>query len=327
MNRVFDLLIDRAMTFLDGLFLLRPPLFFPVWIATAAGLGVGHWVSEPELFWRIGWNGWIVLLFAGMTLLSGSAFVLAQVAQAGARSPERSLSVIDKGTLSPDRARRLAWIYLAVGLVLILPSGGISVLAALVLFLAWGGLDSAIPSIWRANPLVQTARHLLTAASLFYAGWGASGASLTASLALALPYILGFGAIGALVTLSSGAPSPSGSSRPGALRLMVTLLAATAAVVGALMQGYGNGDPVVSTAAALILPFFVVALIYRRDIDTARTVRYALLIVAIFVGARYPLLFIPLVLNFYLCRYYYQRRFGVVYPTFQGDQELLWGSA
>lgn len=325
MSHVFDPLIDRVMSILDRLFLLRPPLFFPVWIATAAGLGVGRWVAEPELFWRIGWNGWIVLLFVGMTLLSGAAFVLAQVARAGARSFERSLSVIDRGGIAPDRARRLAWIYLAVGLVLIFPSGALTVLAAMILFLAWGGLDSVMPSIWRSNPLVQTARHLVAAASLFYVGWGASGAPLTASPGLALPYILGFGAIGALVTLSSGAASPSTGSRPGALRLMVTLLVATAAVVGALLQGYANGDPVVSTATALALPFFVVALIYRRDIDTARTIRYALLIVAIFVGVRYPLLFIPLALNFYLCRYYYQRRFGVVYPTFQADQELLWG--
>lgn len=325
MNRVFDPLIDRLMPFLDRLFLLRPPLFFPVWIATAAGLGVGHWVSEPQLFWRIGWNVWILLLFVGMTLLSGAAFALAQVARAGARSAERSLSVIDKGSLSPDRARRLAWIYLAVGLVLILPSGGLAVLAALILFLVWGGLDSVMPSVWSDHPLVQTARHLLAGASLFYVGWGASGAPLTASPGLALPYILGFGGIAALVTLSSGAASPSKGSGPGALRLVVTLLVATASVVGALVQGYANGDPVVSTAAALTLPFFVVALIYHRDIDTARTIRYALLIAAIFVGVRYPLLFIPLVINFYLCRYYYQRRFGVVYPTFQIDQELVWG--
>ena len=324
MNPVFEPLIDRVMTILDRLFLLRPPLFFPVWIATAAGLGVGRWVSESELFWHVGWNIWILLLFVGMTLISGAALVLTQVAQAGTRSFERSLSVIDKGSISPDRARRLAWIYLAVGLVLVLPSGALTVVAALILFLAWGGLDSVMPPVLRAHPLAQTARHLLAAASLFYVGWGASGAALTPSPGLALPYILGFGGIGALMTLSSEAPSPSRGSRPGTLRLIVTILAATASVVVALVLGYANGDPIISTAAALALPFFVVALIYRRDVDTARTIRYALLIVAIFVGVRYPLLFIPLVINFYLCRTYYQRRFGVVYPTFQADQELLW---
>ncbi len=284
MNHVSNPLIDRVMTFLDRLFLLRPPLFFPVWLAVATGLGAGDWLSDPNLFWRIAWHWGTGLLFVGITFLSGAAVLLAQIARTGGTA-QGYLSVLDQSGTTPDRARRLAWIYLASGLVLILPSGLLALLAGFILFLVWGGLDSTLPALRRDGPGLQALRHVLAGASLFYVGWGGSGAPLAVSPELALPYILGFGGIGALATLYTGPGTSSGDVRPGAPRYLITLLAASTAVVVAAVTGYTNGDPVISTAAVVALPFFAVALIYRRSTDALRALRYSILIVAIFVVA------------------------------------------
>ena len=49
--------------------------------------------------------------------------------------------------------------------------------------------------------------------------------------------------------------------------------------------------------------------------------RVLVLIMTVFVGARYPLLYLPVLAAFYLSRYYYQRRYGHPYPTMEGN---LW---
>ena len=97
-------------------------------------------------------------------------------------------------------------------------------------------------------------------------------------------------------------------------------MGATALATGATVVGYLNRDPVISTAAMLILPFFVVALGYRRASDVTRTIRYAIIITAIFVGARYPAVLLVTTLNFYLCRFYFGRRYGLGYPAFAQEK-------
>jgi len=135
-----------------------------------------------------------------------------------------------------------------------------------------------------------------------------------------LPYILIFISIGALTTqYAKRAPQSSALAEMTLSR--ATLIITSLLTVSAGLLGIANYDPMITTSTALILPFHLVALIYLRPVDIFRTVRYALLIMVIFVGARYPLLYPPIVAAFYLSRYYHRRRYGQPYPTMEGT---LW---
>ncbi len=318
---VFDRLLDRFCPRLDWLFLLRPVIFIPVWTTAAAGLGLGHWLSRSDLFWHVTWNWGILLLFIGVTLIAGAAFIRVQLQAGGETEIKGYPLVLDEGNLSPAVARRLLWIGLGLGLVLLLPGGWLAVLAGAALFMVWGLLYGTTSFLWKGRPAVEAIIHALAGAALFYLGWAASGAPLEGSLNLAAPYILAFASVGALTAITPGPRHPADRPRPGAVTITIALSAAAAMAIMATVWGYRNGDPVISTTAVLTLPFYAVALIYRRELDVVRTSRYSILIFVIFVGARYPLLFIPVILDFYLSRYYYRRRFGFLHPAFHAEHE------
>jgi hypothetical protein len=47
-----------------------------------------------------------------------------------------------------------------------------------------------------------------------------------------------------------------------------------------------------------------------------RAIRYPIFILNFFVLSVYPWLFVPLVLTYYVSKYYYWHRFNLHYPTF-----------
>lgn len=329
LRRILDRLLDRFYPQLDWFFLLRPVVLIPVWTTTAAGLGVGHWLSQSSLFWRVAWNWGIFLLFIGVALITGAAFIRVQLQAGGETEIKGYHSVLEKGGLSPAKARRLSWIGLVLGLVLVMPGGWLAVLAGATLFLIWGLIYGTSYFLWKGRPAVETIIHALAGVALFCLGWAASGAPLEGSLNLAAPYVMAFASVGALTAITPGPRYPADMPRPGAdlqrapstKTITISLAIATVMVVVATVWGYRNGDPVISTTAVLTLPFYAVALFYRRELDVVRTSRYSVLIFVIFVGARYPLLFIPVILVFYLSRYYYRRRFGFVHPAFHAEHD------
>lgn len=321
LGRLLDRLLGRFYSRLDWLFLLRPVVLIPIWAATAAGLGVGHWLSRSSLFWHVAWDWRIFLLFIGVTLITGAAFIWIQLQVGGETEIKGYPSMLEEGGLSPAKARRLLWIALGLGLVLVLPGGWLAFLAGVALFLIWGLLYGSTHFLWKGRPAVETIIHALAGVALFYLGWAVSGAPLETSLNLAAPYVLAFTSVAALTAIMPGPRYPKDKARPGNTTISIALAAAALMAVAATVWGYRNGDPVISTTAVLTLPFYAVALFYRREIDVVRTSRYSVLIFVIFVGARYPLLFIPVIITFYLSRYYYRRRFGFVHPAFHVEHD------
>ncbi|MEE9465015.1 MAG: hypothetical protein V3W14_05515 [Candidatus Neomarinimicrobiota bacterium] len=313
LNRLLDPWLDR-------LFLLQPSLLIPVWTFMAAGLGMGAGSRTPDIFWRVSWNSTLALLFIGGSLISGAAFIF--VRQSPQRKAGSSGMPILTGTRTPDgrEARKMALILLAIGLVFVFPSGLWAVVAGGLLFCIWGLLYAYRPPFGGFGPLVDSLLHGGAAGCLFYLGWNTGSVDPTGSWIYMLPYILIFTAIGALTTIYPQlAPRSSSAAETGPSRAI--LIVTSLLTVAAGLLGIANSDPMITTSTALILPFHLVALIYLRPVDIFRTVRYSLLILVIFVGARYPLLYPPIIAAFYLSRYYYRRRYGQPYPTMEGT---LW---
>ena len=78
---------------------------------------------------------------------------------------------------------------------------------------------------------------------------------------------------------------------------------------------YFINDPVFSTAGAIIIPFYLVSLIFPRAEHILRSFKYPLFILAIFIGVRLPWLLFALFFNFTLIRLYNYFRFGIIEPT------------
>lgn len=321
LKSVINRLLDRLYPHLDWLFLLRPVIFIPTWTTTVAGLGVGRWLSRPDLFWCLTWNWRIFLLFIGLSLISGAAAIRIQLLTREKAGNGDHLSTLGTAKVSSDRAERLSWIILGLGLLMVLPAGWLPLAAGVSLFLVWGLLYGRELIAGWGRPAFDAFTHALACVALFYLGYAASGAPLKGSLNLAAPYIVAFTGIGALEAIIAIAHQSKGGIKPDKVSITIILAVTTILTVIATIWGYRNGDPVISTTAVLTLPFYAVALYYRRELDVVRTSRYAILIFVIFVGARHPWLFVPVIVDFYLARYYYRRRFGVLHPAFHVEHE------
>ena len=80
-------------------------------------------------------------------------------------------------------------------------------------------------------------------------------------------------------------------------------------------------DPIASTATLVSIPFFFMTVIRRMEKDVLRAIRYPIFILNFFALSVYPWLFLPLIITFYLSKYYYWHRFDLHYPTFLVDYD------
>ena len=88
----------------------------------------------------------------------------------------------------------------------------------------------------------------------------------------------------------------------------------------ASILGYINDDPMVSTAAAVFLPFPLVALFFPIAIRHLQRCRiYVVFIPTMFLSMRYPWLLGLLCPLFILSRHYYYFTTGKPNPTFKVD--------
>ena len=78
-------------------------------------------------------------------------------------------------------------------------------------------------------------------------------------------------------------------------------------------------DPLSSTSVAVSFTFFLYASLRGEKKDFIRAIRYTLANLNFFILTIYPLLFFPLILLFYISKYYYWHRFNIHYPTFLVD--------
>ncbi len=296
--------LSAAVSTLDGVFVVKPVLLLVIWTMTTAGLSAFHGATVPEFYWNTTMNWFSIALFSGVSVLAGSAAMVG----------------------NETDSDRPVLVLLLIGLTLALPavwmvtsSGG-----ERSSFFFVGGWISLFYVSWRMylghkgklKPDEWTkliAVSVLPAVSLFMIGWHLGGGAVLTGLRASTPYVCGFVAVTLFTPLSEKAETVNHRillEKTLPLSGISLLLLSIATVLG-----YFIGDPVVSTAGAIVIPFYVVALLFPRAEHIIRAFRYPLMILAIFVGVRYPWLLFAMFLNFTFVRWYNYFRFGKVTPT------------
>ncbi|MFC1480691.1 hypothetical protein ACFL6E_00385 [Candidatus Neomarinimicrobiota bacterium] len=308
-------MVDLVMSVGKTLLVFQPNLIALAWIFAAAGLSVSNWYGSNDFFWIKDWNLQTVLLFVGITLLMAGANLLAQFDQHSKEQTPSYPSNIELANTIRESIPRLAPALIIVGYLMIIPGGILSALAGflatLVLWLLYG--SNAI--LWRDNNVVQSTMQILVGMFFFAVGWGRGDAPILAIFTLSIPYTLILIVLSLTVVFALG-DTTQATKHVGQILVGVC----TVSLVGAMSLAYSLGDPLGSTAPALMLPFYIVALIRGGRIDILRSFRYSLLVMTIFTGARYPYLFLPIIIVFYLSRFYYSRTHGLAYPTLEGPE-------
>ncbi len=321
----------KIVPLFDRLFLLRPTLFFPVWVMLTVGMAAARMNIDRYQVWIVNYDFPTIFLFIGVTLISGSTFILNQIKDVKSDSLNKKLFLVGN-IISTEQARKLMIWFGTIGVVVLVIPGWSALLLGFLLYFFWGVLYNLEPFHFKKKPVLGMLTNSLAGLIIYCSGWvqvyhstgaGLAGAVSWKMLLVAVPYLLCFTATSMLTTI----PDLKGDVETGAKTFPVrfgqrtTILIGTLFVLAAFLLGYKLADPVSSTAALVSLPFYAVTLIRNQTKDVLRAIRYSILILAVFVMSIYPLLFPAVFVVFYLSKYYYWHRFDLHYPTFVVDND------
>ena len=80
-------------------------------------------------------------------------------------------------------------------------------------------------------------------------------------------------------------------------------------------------EPLSVVCSISSVPFFLFLIFRGKEKDIVRAVRYPILLVNFYIFMIFPLLLYPIVITFYLSKYYYWHRFSLHYPTLLVDND------
>ncbi len=317
----------KIVLHLDYLFLLRPTLFFSVWVMIVMGMATARIHSSLPAVGILQISYSTLFIFIGVSLVSASAFILNQIMDVDSDSVNKKLFLVGKH-ISPEKSKKVAHLSAVTGFVFTLLGNWVTSIAALLLYLFWGILYNQPPFQWKKKPIAGWMVNILSGLLLYFIGWMIISTSneysfpgLVELFMITLPYIFCFASVALLTTLPDveGDEFAGDKTFPLVFGKNTTLVIAFILPVGAFIIGLKNADPLASTASITAIPFFVFALFRRLDKDILRAIRYPIFILNFFALTVYPYLAIPLIITFYLSKYYYWHRFNLHYPTFLVD--------
>ncbi|MEL1228362.1 MAG: hypothetical protein VW833_00970 [Candidatus Neomarinimicrobiota bacterium] len=138
-----------------------------------------------------------------------------------------------------------------------------------------------------------------------------------ATLIHSVPYVLFF--LAGVLTWSINIDQENGEKfyKKDIYKLLIIVVALS---LLASFLGFSNDDPMISTVAAVYIPFPLVALVFPAAIrHLQRSRSYVVFIPAMFLSMRFPWFLFLIVPLFVLSRHYFYFTSGKIYPTFKVD--------
>ncbi|MCK9483681.1 MAG: UbiA family prenyltransferase [Candidatus Marinimicrobia bacterium] len=313
---------SRSVAWLDYLFIFRPTLFFAVWIITLAGYS-GYFIFEKEpAWWSFDFNWKLVLYFTIITLSTGATFILNQLQDIESDKVNKKLFLISEEYIKSGRALRIAIVTIIATLLLaLILNWRFFVILGICIFF-WGYVYNYKPFEWKDKPMLGVLINFISGLCLFLCGWIIAGDWKWMAILYAMPYLLAWTAVAILTTI----PDKMGDQKTGKNTISVhyenkvTIWLAFICLALSFALGMYFKDPVISLSCLLASPLFIIMLFKPIEAWVLRSIRYPIMFLALTLCVEFPLFFIVILINFYLCRFYYLSRFNLNYPTFQIEE-------
>ena len=315
---------NRIVPLFDVIFLLRPTIFFAVWIMVVVGIISAEQSKHIASLWHTDISWKIFFVFLGLTSVISSIFITKQIHDAKNANDIQELSLVGKH-ISSVQAESIARILLISGSFISIISSWITAIPVLCIYLICRSQYNQVSILsWLLNTCVGML--------LFIVGWmlGMENSQNNEIIPLSfntfshmLPYVLSFSAI-SLMTILYSLQSNVGSDTqtiPFGIGFSTSLIIAVFMVSIAFFISIRLIDPLASTATLVSLPFFLFSAFRRLNKDMLRAIRYPIFIINFFALSYYPWLVVPLLFTYYLSKYYYWHRFDLHYPTFLVDND------
>jgi 4-hydroxybenzoate polyprenyltransferase len=298
---------------LDGLFLLRPTLMFPLWTMVLAGHAL---VVEPE---QIGVLRWILISIA-LTSLFGLVYLLNQWRDRDGDRANGKLSLVADEMIS-RKAQNFIALLLGIAAPVAMIASGFGHLGfwLAITFVVAGLLYNFSPVALERSPVGGIISGFAGSWLLLKLGEAIAGGE--AGWLERIPYILAFTAGCILTSL----PDVKGDLATGKRTLAVVygeritvviagIMIAVAGVVGIIGREWSI---LPSVAVGMV---FLLRALYRRNWDFAVIGnKLAIFLLSLAICWQYPWFLTAIVTYLPVARWYHRRRLGLDYPSFRAS--------
>ena len=316
---------------LDIIFLLRPPFFFAVWVMVIVGMSSAQMYLADYPLWITEFSWMTFLAFLGLTFVCSSTFILNQISDEENNSGNKKLLLVGKH-ISSEKSQSIANILLMSGLIISLVVNWVTALLVGCIYIVWGIIYNQKPFNWKRKPMLGWLANSIVGGLLFTVGWflvmrkELNNGIINLDISFfeyMFPYLLCFSSVSLLTDIQymKGDAGSGDKTFPIVYGKISILLLSLIIICAAFVFALYHRDPLASTSVLVSIPFFVFAVIRRFEKDILRAIRYPIFILNFFTLSIYPWLFVPLLITYYLSKYYYWHRFDLHYPTLLVDHD------
>tara|TARA_B100001250_G_scaffold408665_1_gene431484 strand:- start:668 stop:1477 length:810 start_codon:yes stop_codon:yes gene_type:complete len=238
------------------------------------------------------------LFIKGLLMIISCIFIKNQIDESCGKSNSQFIFLGDSpvgNTINTNVAKIIHNITLGLGFLLVAITNWITILPITIVYFIW--TSSLFESI---DLLRKICLNAFIALLLLLSGYLYSSLSLLLFLSLSIQYILFFVSIVILISCSN--------------EKKVALIS-SGLMLAAFFISYFNNDPLATTAISISIPFHLFLASRGFERDLIRAIRYPIFLLNFFIFTIYPLSIIPMVIIFYISKYYYWHKFNIHFPA------------
>jgi len=303
----------------DYIFILRPTLFFPIWIMMLAGYSGFYTFNGEDKWFSILTDLKTVLNFLLITLVSGAVFILNQLQDIETDKDNKKLFLISDSHVQQKTAQTIAIAIISITLIFFLVEDIYLFFINSFYVLFCGYLYNYKPFCWKDLPFLGVFINIVGGLFLFLSGWIIGGHGQWKAFIYVIPYLCAWGTVMLLTTIPDVKGDKAHDKITFAVRYGIhkTIWTASIWVLIGLIVAVVNEDLLAIVSIVLSVPLFVIMVFKPTQVWIFACIRYPMLFIALLLCLKFPLFFIVLLVNYYFSKMYYVSRFGLDYPSFK----------
>ena len=318
----------KIVPLLDVIMITRLSYFFGVWAMVCIGMYIGDLINDSIDINSTTLSIPTSILFLGISFICASIFIVNQIYDLEVDKINNKAKIIDN-FISIDFSKKILFFLLPTGFLLIIFIDILVVLPMVLLYLICGMLFTNQNFNFKQNMFMNFLFYIILALLLILSGliYSRSDMTIISLFSLSLKFIFLFLLIYGAVVLAINILDQEGDQKSNRITIPQNIGIRFTSIIAFLMCllsffiGLYLEEPLSVVSSISSIPFFLYLIFRGKEKDVIRSIRYPILLINFYLFMIFPLLFYPIVITYYISKYYYWHRFSLHYPTLLVDND------
>jgi len=318
----------KIVPLLDVIMITRLSYFFGVWAMVCIGMYIGDLINDSIDINSTTLSIPTSILFLGISFICASIFIVNQIYDLEVDEINNKAKIIDN-FISIDFSKKILFFLLPTGFLLIIFIDILVVLPMVLLYLICGMLFTNQNFNFKQNMFMNFLFYIILAFLLILSGliYSRSDMTIISLFSLSLKFIFLFLLIYGAVVLAINILDQEGDQKSNRITIPQNIGIRFTSIIAFLMClfsffiGLYLEEPLSVVSSISSIPFFLYLIFRGKEKDVIRSIRYPILLINFYLFMIFPLLFYPIVITYYISKYYYWHRFSLHYPTLLVDND------